>query len=107
MMTRIFGRTCNMPVRKRDNDYHTYADYYVWSRTWGDELIQGTAYVREPAPTFWHQLIVGEIYRQVANALQTTSWRVCISPLDVRLPRSNERDEDCDRNHLSAFGGRL
>ena len=85
-----------MPVRKRDNDYHTYADYYVWSRTWGDELIQGTAYVREPAPSFWHQMIVGEIHRQVANALQATLWRVCIAPLDVRLPRSNERDEDVD-----------
>ena len=85
-----------MPVRKRDNDYHTYADYFVWSRTWGDELIQGTAYVREPAPSFWHQMIVGEIHRQVANALQATSWRVCIAPLDVRLPRSNERDEDVD-----------
>jgi len=41
-------------------------------------------------------MIVGEIYRQVANALQATSWRVCIAPLDVRLPRSNERHEDVD-----------
>jgi len=38
-----------MPVLKRDSDYHTYADYLVWSRTFGDELIDGTAYVREPA----------------------------------------------------------
>ena len=27
-----------MTVSKRDTRYHTYADYYVWSRTYGDEL---------------------------------------------------------------------
>src|SRR5438552_14814614 len=37
--------TNSMSVTTRDNEYHTYADYLVWSRTSGDELIEGTAYV--------------------------------------------------------------
>jgi hypothetical protein len=37
-----------MAVLKRDFHQHTYADYLVWSRTYGDEVIDGTAYVREP-----------------------------------------------------------
>jgi hypothetical protein len=31
-----------MAVLKRDSQYHTYADYLVWSRTYGDELIDGS-----------------------------------------------------------------
>ena len=49
-----------MTVLKRDTHYHTYADYLTWSRTYGDELIDGTAYVREPpSPSWLHQGIVG------------------------------------------------
>ena len=60
-----------MTVFKRDTLHHTYADYLVWSRTYGDELVDGTAYVREPpSPTRAHQEIVGEVYRQAATALK-------------------------------------
>jgi hypothetical protein len=37
-----------MRLRKRDTRYHTYADYLTWSASHGDEVIDGTAYVREP-----------------------------------------------------------
>ena len=37
-----------MTVLKRDTHYHTYADYLTWSGSYGDELIDGAAYVREP-----------------------------------------------------------
>ena len=48
-----------MAVVKRDSDQHTYADYLMWSRTHGDEVIDGTAYVREPpSPSFTHQMMV-------------------------------------------------
>src|SRR6185312_7440492 len=86
-----------MPVLKRDADYHTYADYLVWSRAYGDELINGTAYVREPpSPTFVHQLIVSELDRQIGNALEGRPCRVCVAPSDIRLPKSAEVDDQVD-----------
>src|SRR5689334_6917431 len=86
-----------MPVFKRDTDYHTYADYLIWSRTYGDELIDGTAYCREPpAPTRFHQEIAGELYRQLANALKGKPCRVYIAPSDVRLPKSTAEDSQVD-----------
>ena len=84
-----------MSVLKRDSLRHTYADYLSWSRTYGDELLDGTAYVREPpSPSVAHQAIVGEMHRQIANALQDKSCRVYLAPLDVRLPKSAEEVED-------------
>lgn len=82
-----------MTVLKRDTDYHTYADYLVWSRTHGDELIDGTAWVREPpSPTDLHQDIAFELARQVADALENKPFRVRIAPSDVLLPKSTEDD---------------
>ena len=83
-------------VTKRDNEYHTYADYLRWSRTSGDELINGTAYVREASPTSAHQLIVGELHHQVKIGVKGTRWRAFVAPLDVRLPRAEEQDQDVD-----------
>ena len=108
-----------MAVLKRDTDHHTYADYLIWSRTYGDELIDGTAYVREPpSPTYAHQEVVGELYYQIAGALEGKSARVYIAPLDVRLPKSTEEDDlvdtvvqpdvfiVCDPRKVDARGGR-
>ncbi len=108
-----------MPILQRDSLYHTYADYLVWSRTFGDEVIDGTAYVREPPSATWsHQEIVGEIYRQAANALLGKTGRALIAPLDVRLPKANEEDGKvdtvvqpdvfivCDLKKLDARGAR-
>ena len=82
-----------MTVLQRDTDYHTYADYLEWSREYGDELINGTAYVREPPSLLWsHQGIVGEIYHQVKVALKGKRCRVRMAPSDVRLPKSTEHD---------------
>ena len=86
-----------MTVLKRDTHYHTYADYLTWSRSYGDELIDGTAYVREPpSPSWSHQGIVGELFHQIANALDDKPCRVCVAPLDVRLPKSTEEDDQVD-----------
>ena len=89
--------TNTMSLPKRDSKYHTYADYLIWSRTSGDELIDGTAYVKEPpSPTWTHQAITLELSRQIADALEDTSWRVAIAPLDVCLPKSTEPDHEVD-----------
>jgi Uma2 family endonuclease len=86
-----------MTVLKRDTHHHTYADYLMWSDSHGNELVDGTAYVRQPpAPSPSHQEIVGEIYRQAANAVQNKACRIYIAPFDVRLPKSTEEDGQVD-----------
>jgi Uma2 family endonuclease len=86
-----------MAVFKLDTQHHTYADYLVWSDSYGNELVDGTAYIREPpAPARAHQLIVGEIYRQIANALGDKPWHAYVAPFDVRLPKSTEADDQVD-----------
>ena len=86
-----------MTVLQRDTHYHTYADYLTWSRDYGDELINGTAYVREPpSPSWLHQGVVVELSRQIANALEGKPCRVRVAPLDVRLPKSTEGDDEVD-----------
>ena len=86
-----------MAVVKRDAHQHTYADYLVWSRTHGDEVIDGTAYVREPpSPSFAHQMMVGELYHHLKSALEDSPCRVCMAPLDVRLPKAGDADDQID-----------
>jgi Uma2 family endonuclease len=108
-----------MKVRQRDTHYHTYADYLTWSATYGDELINGTAYVREPpSPSPSHQWMVIELAHQIAAVLEGKLCRVCVAPLDVRLPKSTEEDDQtdtvvqpdvfivCDRQKVDARGVR-
>jgi len=62
-----------------------------------EELIDGIAYVREPpAPSRLHQELVGKLYYQVCAALEGKSCRVYIAPFDVRLPKSDETDDQID-----------
>jgi Uma2 family endonuclease len=85
-----------MTVLKRDAHYHTYADYLTWSGSYGDELIDGTAYVRQPAPSNVHQEVVVELCRQIANALENKPCRVRVAPFDVRLPKATEANDHVD-----------
>ncbi len=83
-----------MAVLKRDSHYHTYAGYLTWSNTYGDELIDGTAYVRgPPSPSPSHQRVVVGLCQQIDIALKDTPWRVYVAPFDVRLPNSSEADD--------------
>ncbi len=87
-----------MGLRLRDEKRHTYQDYLTWSDEKRYELIHGFAYAMSPAPSIAHQDVVGEIYRQVANALENTksSCRVFVAPLDVRLPSGIENEQTTD-----------
>jgi Uma2 family endonuclease len=49
-----------------------------------------------PAPNRRHQEVVGELFRQIADALEGTPCRPYIAPFDVRLPRGDEADEAID-----------
>ena len=77
-----------MGLPKRDIEFHNYADYLRWPEDCRYELIDGVAYAMAPAPTRRHQETVGEIFRQIANALEGSPCRPYIAPFDVRLPRA-------------------
>lgn len=86
-----------MAVHKRDTHYHNYTDYLIWSRSCGDELIDGTAYVREPpSASLSHQTIVVGLCHQIAQALENSPCNVYVAPFDVRLPKSTEEDGQVD-----------
>jgi Uma2 family endonuclease len=108
-----------MPVIQRDTQRHTYGDYLEWSRDYGDEIIDGVAYVREPpSPSRAHQELVGALYYELCRALEGRSFCVYVAPFDVRLPRSDESDDKietviqpdvfivCDRGKIDERGVR-
>lgn len=85
-----------MALALRDKDRHTYAEYRSWGEDARYELIDGAAYLMAPAPLLEHQETAGEIYRQLANALTGTRCRAFVAPLDVRLPKGEEGDDEID-----------
>lgn len=85
-----------MGLPRRDTQYHTYADYLTWPEDLRCELIDGVAYLMAPAPAPEHQDVVGELFRQAANALEGKPCRPYLAPFDVRLPKGDEADEHID-----------
>ena len=85
-----------MGLALRDPEYHTFGDYLTWPEDVRYELIDGEAYMMAPAPTVSHQDIAGEVYYQLRNALQDKPCRALIAPVDVRLPKADEADEQID-----------
>ena len=87
-----------MGLARRDIDLHTYADYLSWPDDARYELIDGIAYAISPAPTRRHQEVVGEMYRQIANALNGSNCQPYLAPFDVRLPRAKEANQINEAN---------
>lgn len=86
-----------MTLPRRDTLHHTYGEYLAWPDDERTELIDGTAYVKEPpAPSRSHQELVGELYHQVRLALGGRSFKAYIAPFDVRLPKDGEADDLID-----------
>jgi len=80
-------------VRKYDeNKRYTYADYVSWDDDNRYELIDGVVYLMS-APTFEHQGISGELYRQLANFLKGKACKVFIAPCDVCLTGLGDEDD--------------
>jgi Uma2 family endonuclease len=73
----------------------TYADYRQWELKKGEryELIKGIAYAMA-APNEIHQLISGEIFRQIANFLRGKPCKVFPAPYDVRLFYEEDDSDD-------------
>ena len=76
--------------------HYTYGDYLTWPDDVRCELIDGVVYMMSPAPILAHQDVAGEIFFQAKQALRGKPCRAMIAPLDVRLPRSAEADEETD-----------
>ncbi|MDP2751075.1 MAG: Uma2 family endonuclease [Rhodocyclaceae bacterium] len=83
-----------LPLRNTDKHY-TYADYRSWPESPRYELVDGVAYAMS-SPRRRHQEVLGEIFRQVANALEGRPCRPYIAPLDVRLSNADEADDRVD-----------
>lgn len=85
-----------MGLALKDTVYHCYSDYLSWPDDVRYELIDGEAYIMVPGPDLPHQEVAGEIYLQARQALAGKQCRAFIAPLDVRLPKNNEADEQID-----------
>jgi Uma2 family endonuclease len=85
-----------MGLARRDDNYHTYADYRSWPEDVRYELIDGSAYAMSPALSVSHQELVLALARQIADSLDQSDCRVFIAPIDVRLPKLGEVDDAID-----------
>lgn len=84
-----------MKVKEPDlSGSYTYADYLTWQWDEMTELIKGKIYKMSPAPGSLHQIVSGEIFRQVANFLRGKRCQVFSAPFDVRLPSSKKSQTD-------------
>lgn len=83
-----------MGLPQLKTEHYTYANYCSWPDDTRYELIDGVPYAMAPAPTRTHQHLVGELFRQVATALQGKPCQPFVAPFDVRLPRADEADDN-------------
>jgi len=95
---------------------YSYANYLNWLFPERVELIAGRIFKMSPAPSSFHQLITGKIYRRLGNFLEKQLCKVFISPFDVRFPKESKADKSiftvlqpdifvvCDRNKIDARG---
>lgn len=85
-----------MGLALRKEKHYTYADYLTWPDDGRYELIDGEAFLMAPAPLIEHQEVAGEVFRQLANQLDSQPCRPYIAPVDVRLPHKDEADAAID-----------
>ena len=64
---------------------YTYADYYTWNDGKRYELIDGTAYMMEPAPLYTHQRISVRLENLIINNQKGKPGELFHAPFDVRL----------------------
>jgi len=79
------------------NREYTYADYLTWEFDHMVELIRGKIFKMSPAPTSFHQQVLGNLFLYVGNYLKKKRCKVYIAPFDVVLPVQNrKKKEACD-----------
>ncbi len=85
-----------MSLALLNTQHYRYGDYLTWPDDARYELIDGEAYLMAPAPDLPHQDIAGEVYFQLRQGLKGKPCRAFIAPVDVRLPRADESDDQID-----------
>jgi len=101
---------------KSDKRY-TYADYIKWSDEEKWEIIDGVQYNMAPAPSTLHQSICMALSAELYNSFKNKPCKVFAGPLDVRLPRKEETEDEqiidvvqpdilivCDKSKLDSKG---
>lgn len=84
-----------MPLPKEKTHY-TFADYLEWNDDERVELINGDIVMRY-SPSYEHQDILGQLYRQLSDFLDGKPCRPIVAPFDVRLfEKDGDRPEDVD-----------
>ena len=75
---------------------YTFADVLTWEENERIEIVNGEPFMMAP-PTTAHQIISGEIFRQLANYLEGKKCRAIPAPFAVRLfEEAGDRPEDVD-----------
>ncbi|MCP5045999.1 MAG: Uma2 family endonuclease [bacterium] len=84
-----------MPLRKND-EFVTYADSLTWPDDERWELIDGIPFNMSPAPSPYHQEILGNLCFEIHRFLKEEKGegKVYMAPLDVRLPEAHQTDEE-------------
>ena len=105
-------------LKRAEEPRFTYGDYVQWQGDDRWELIDGIAFDMSPAPSRLHQDVVLGVGRQLADKLDDGPCRVYVAPFDVRLPETDEADDEittvvqpdvsviCDRSKLDRAGCR-
>ncbi|MGE4273631.1 MAG: Uma2 family endonuclease [Desulfitobacterium sp.] len=103
-----------MQLHQKDKKY-TYSDYLRWPEDERWEIFGGVP-VMQSAPSWQHQAVLGELFRQFSNYLQGKPCQAFTAPFDLRLPETNEEDENttfvvqpdvtviCDKKGLKGTG---
>jgi Uma2 family endonuclease len=84
-----------LPIRTQDRSF-SYRDYLGWGDEHRYELIDGMAYLMAPAPAIEHQGVVGELFYQLRMQLEGHRCRPFVAPVDVRLPKVGQSDDEAD-----------
>lgn len=85
-----------MGIPESRPEHYTYGDYVTWPEGERWELIEGRAYAMTPGPSEAHQRLVTDLIGDMAPYFRGKSYKIYVSPFDVRLPGAEEEDEAVD-----------
>lgn len=78
---------------KNSDSIYNYGQYCSWPDEDRCELINGVIYGMTPAPSKQHADILGELFFALKNYFSNKPCQVYVAPFDVRLPDSDESDD--------------